>query len=487
MTIAESWKIRWPLLIFVVLLCGGCLYADAESSKLGTVIGIDIGTTYSSVGVYKDGRVEIIANDRGNKFTPSWIAFTDNETLIGDAAKNQALANAERTIFNVKRIIGRNFTDKVLLGFIDSVPYKIVNKEGKPFIEIKIKEGNTIVLTPQEITAIIITKMKETAEAFLGKEIKDAVITVPAYFNDAQRDATREAGVIAGLHVAEILNEPSAAAIAYSVMDNKSTGAKNLLVYHLGGGTMDVSIIKIENGILKVLATNGHTHLGGEDIDAEVAGHVARMFTIYDGMDIRNNSMALQKLRRECERAKRELSSQYKAWVEVEGFNLSRSLELRTLSNLAGAVMGKTIGRTMGIVNRAMKDAALWKHQIDEIVLVGGSTKSIEVQRRLKEEFRGKDEYKGLNPDEAAVCGAALKGAILSGEAGDEAKDLLLLDIAPPVVPETALDIQRIPEFKGLGKGGIINYGYQGRPSGWSSWVRYPYLAPLSRNHSLLG
>ncbi|KAI4364942.1 hypothetical protein MLD38_020973 [Melastoma candidum] len=252
-------------LIALSIVFFGCLFAlsiaKEEAAKLGTVIGIDLGTTYSCVGVYKNGHVEIIANDQGNRITPSWVAFTDSERLIGEAAKNQAAVNPERTVFDVKRLIGRKFEDKEVQRDMKLVPYKIVNKDGKPYIQVKIKDGETKVFSPEEISAMVLTKMKETAEAFLGKQIKDAVVTVPAYFNDAQRQATKDAGVIAGLNVARIINEPTAAAIAYGL--DKKGGEKNILVFDLGGGTFDVSILTIDNGVFEVLATNGDTHLGG--------------------------------------------------------------------------------------------------------------------------------------------------------------------------------------------------------------------------------
>jgi heat shock protein 5 len=252
--------------VVLAIIFFGCLFAFStakeEATKLGSVIGIDLGTTYSCVGVYKNGHVEIIANDQGNRITPSWVGFTDSERLIGEAAKNQAAVNPERTVFDVKRLIGRKFEDKEVQKDRKLVPYQIVNKDGKPYIQVKIKDGETKVFSPEEISAMILTKMKETAEAYLGKKIKDAVVTVPAYFNDAQRQATKDAGVIAGLNVARIINEPTAAAIAYGL--DKKGGEKNILVFDLGGGTFDVSVLTIDNGVFEVLSTNGDTHLGGK-------------------------------------------------------------------------------------------------------------------------------------------------------------------------------------------------------------------------------
>ncbi|KAK8703292.1 hypothetical protein V6N13_021614 [Hibiscus sabdariffa] len=351
---AGSWRARGSLVVVAIVLFG-CLFAISiakeEATKLGTVIGIDLGTTYSCVGVYKNGHVEIIANDQGNRITPSWVAFTDSERLIGEAAKNQAAVNAERTIFDVKRLIGRKFDDKEVQKDMKLVPYKIVNKDGKPYIQVKIKDGETKVFSPEEISAMVLTKMKETAEAFLGKKIKDAVVTVPAYFNDAQRQATKDAGIIAGLNVARIINEPTAAAIAYGL--DKKGGEKNILVFDLGGGTFDVSILTIDNGVFEVLSTNGDTHLGGEDFDQRIMEYFIKLIKKKHGKDISKDNRALGKLRREAERAKRALSSQ---------------------------------------------------HQ---------------------------EPNKGVNPDEAVAYGAAVQGGILSGEGGDETKDILLLDVAP--------------------------------------------------------
>ncbi|KVH89984.1 Heat shock protein 70, conserved site-containing protein [Cynara cardunculus var. scolymus] len=384
---------RFGIAITTIVLIG-CLVAISiakeEASKLGTVIGIDLGTTYSCVGVYKNGHVEIIANDQGNRITPSWVAFTDSERLIGEAAKNQAAVNAQRTIFDDMKL----------------VPYKIVNKDGKPYIQVKLKDGEKV-FSPEEISAMILTKMKETAEAFLGNRIKDAVVTVPAYFNDAQRQATKDAGVIAGLNVARIINEPTAAAIAYGL--DKKSGEKNILVFDLGGGTFDVSILTIDNGVFEVLATNGDTHLG----------------------DISKDNRAIGKLRREAERAKRALSSQHQIRVEIEslfdGTDFSEPLTRARFEELNNDLFKKT----MGPVKKAMEDAGLEKKQIDEIVLVGGSTRIPRVQQLLKDYFNGKEPNKGVNPDEAVAYGAAVQGGILSGEGGDETKDILLLDVAP--------------------------------------------------------
>ncbi|XP_074281622.1 luminal-binding protein-like [Silene latifolia] len=429
---AGTWWLRASSLIFGLILCGSLFdftIAKDEAPKLGTVIGIDLGTTYSCVGVYKDGKVEIIANDQGNRITPSWVGFTDNERLIGEAAKNQAAANAERTIFDVKRLIGRKFEDKEVQKDMKLVPYKIVNKDGKPYIQVKIQDGESKVFSPEEISAMILTRMKETAEVFLGKKITDAVVTVPAYFNDAQRQATKDAGVIAGLNVARIINEPTAAAIAYGL--DKKDGEKNILVFDLGGGTFDVSILTIDNGVFEVLATNGDTHLGGEDFDQRLMEYFIKLIKKKHNTDISKDNRALGKLRRECERAKRALSSQHQVRVEIEslfdGVDFSEPLTRARFEELNNDLFRKT----MGPVKKAMDDAGLQKNQIDQIVLVGGSTRIPKVQQLLKEYFNGKKPNKGVNPDEAVAFGAAVQGSILSGDGDEKTDSILLLDVAP--------------------------------------------------------
>ncbi|CAH9089605.1 unnamed protein product [Cuscuta epithymum] len=425
------WKRSGSLVLALVFI--GCLFAISiakeKETKLGTVIGIDLGTTYSCVGVYKNGHVEIIANDQGNRITPSWVAFTDKERLIGEAAKNQAVVNAERTIFDVKRLIGRRFEDQEVQKDMKLVPYKIVNKDGKPYVQVKIKDGEVRVFSPEEISAMVLTKMKETAEAFLGKEIKDAVVTVPAYFNNAQREATKDAGTIAGLNVARIINEPTAAAIAYGL--DKQDEEKNILVFDLGGGTFDVSILTIDNGVFEVLSTNGDTHLGGEDFDQRVMEYFIKLIKKKHGKDISRDYRALGKLKRECERAKRALSSQHQVRVEIEslfdGTDFSEPLTRARFEELNNDLFKKT----MGPVKKAMEDARLEKNQIHEIVLVGGSTRIPKVQQLLKEYFNGKEPNKGVNPDEAVAYGAAVQGGILSGEGGDETKKVLVINVTP--------------------------------------------------------
>jgi len=403
--------------------------ADEAEAEIGTVIGIDLGTTYSCVGVFKNGRVEIIANDQGNRITPSYVAFMENsDRLVGDAAKNQATINPENTVFDVKRLIGRKFSDKSVQADKKLVPYKIVSDKDKPVVQVTVG-GETKKFAPEEVSAMILSKMRATAETFLGKEIKNAVVTVPAYFNDAQRQATKDAGVISGMKVERIINEPTAAAIAYGM--DKTGGESNVLVFDLGGGTFDVTLLTIDNGVFEVLATNGDTHLGGEDFDQRVMQYFIKMMKKKNNVDISGDKRSLQKLRKEVERVKRALSTQQQARLEIEdladGFDFSETLTRARFEELNNDLFKKTLGP----VGKVMEDADLSKSEIDEIVLVGGSTRIPKVQSLISEFFGGKEPSKGINPDEAVAYGAAVQGGILSGEGGDATSDLLLLDVTP--------------------------------------------------------
>jgi len=416
----------------LALVASTLVMADEEAKEdgegTGTVIGIDLGTTYSCVAVYKDGQVQIIANDQGNRITPSYVAFTDSERLVGDAAKNQASLNPRNTVFDAKRLIGRRYTDKSVQHDKKLLPFELVNKNGKPMIEVEYK-GEKKQYAAEEISSMVLQKMKQVAETFLGKTINSAVVTVPAYFNDAQRQATKDAGVIAGLKVERIINEPTAAAIAYGL--DKKAKEKNIVVYDLGGGTFDVSILTIDEGVFEVLATNGDTHLGGEDFDQRVIAYFMKLIKKKYKKDLKGNRRAMAKLRREVEKAKRALSSVHQTKVEieslVEGLDLSETLTRARFEELNNDLFKKTLNP----VRKVLADAGLKKPEIHEVVLVGGSTRIPKVQQLIKDFFNGKEPNRGINPDEAVAYGAAVQGGILSGEGGDQTKDLLLLDVTP--------------------------------------------------------
>jgi heat shock protein 1/8 len=397
---------------------------------MSKAIGIDLGTTYSCVGVWQNDRVEIIANDQGNRTTPSYVAFTDSERLIGDAAKNQTAMNPKNTVFDAKRLIGRKFSDPKVQEDIRGWSFKVVpGVADKPSIEVDFK-GETKRFEPEEISSMVLTKMKEIAEMYIGTDIKDAVVTVPAYFNDSQRQATKDAAAIAGLNCLRIINEPTAAAIAYG-LDKHKDEDKNVLIFDLGGGTFDVSLLNIEGGIFEVKATAGDTHLGGEDFDARLLQHLSQEFKRKHKKDISDNPRALRRLRTACERAKRTLSSTTQSAVEIdslyEGVDFYTSITRARFEELNADLFRKC----MEPVERVIKDAKMDKSMVQEIVLVGGSTRIPKIQQMLSEYFNGKELNKSINPDEAVAYGAAVQAAILSGVDDSAVQDLLLLDVTP--------------------------------------------------------
>jgi len=397
---------------------------------MAPAVGIDLGTTYSCVGIFREDRCDIIANDQGNRTTPSFVAFTDTERLIGDAAKNQVAMNPTNTVFDAKRLIGRKFADAEVQADMKHFPFKIVDKGGKPIIQVEFK-GEEKTFTPEEISSMVLTKMRETAESYLGETVTNAVVTVPAYFNDSQRQATKDAGLIAGLNVLRIINEPTAAAIAYG-LDKKIEGERNVLIFDLGGGTFDVSLLTIEEGIFEVKSTAGDTHLGGEDFDNRLVSHLANEFKRKNKKDLTTNARALRRLRTACERAKRTLSSSAQTSIEIdslfEGIDFYTSLTRARFEELCQDLFRSTVQP----VDRVLSDAKIDKSQVHEIVLVGGSTRIPRIQKLITDYFNGKEPNKSINPDEAVAYGAAVQAAILSGDTSSKStNEILLLDVAP--------------------------------------------------------
>lgn len=390
-------------------------------------VGIDLGTTYSCVAYMKNGNIEIIANDQGNRTTPSYVAFTESERLIGEAAKNQCSMNPSNTIFDAKRLIGRKFDEPSVQSDIKHFSYDVFSKNGKPMIKAKYK-GEDKEYSAEEISAMILSKMKQTAESYIGETVDSAVITVPAYFSDQQRQATKDAGQIAGLNVLRIINEPTASAIAYG-LDNKSSKEKNVLIFDCGGGTHDISLLSIDEGIFEVKATSGNTHLGGEDFDNRLVDHFCREFKRKHKKDITTNSRSMRRLKTACERAKRTLSSSARASVEedsiFDGIDFNTSITRARFEDLCGDLFRNA----MDPVNKVLTDAKMAKNQIDEVVLVGGSTRIPKLQKMLSDYFGGKELCKSVNPDEAVAYGAAVQAAILSGDS--KSADILLIDVTP--------------------------------------------------------
>ncbi|WVQ99606.1 heat shock protein sks2 [Kwoniella sp. CBS 9459] len=401
---------------------------SAEDAFEGA-IGIDLGTTYSCVGVWANDRVEIIANDQGNRTTPSYVAFTEGERLIGDAAKNQSAMNPRNTVFDAKRLIGRRFDDADVKKDMKHWPFAVIDKDGSPFVEVDyLNEKKTF--SPQEISAMVLTKMKEIAEAKLGKTVKKAVVTVPAYFNDSQRLATKDAGTIAGLEVLRIINEPTAAAIAYG-LDEKTKEERNVLIFDLGGGTFDVSLLTIQGKVFSVKATAGDTHLGGEDFDNTLLEHFKAEFKRKSKHDISDDARAIRRLRSACERAKRTLSSVTQTTVEVDslyqGTDFSSNITRARFEEINAVAFKSTIDP----VEKVLKDSKIPAAKVDDIVLVGGSTRIPKIQSLVSEFFGGRQLNKSINPDEAVAYGAAVQAAVLTGQTSDKTADLLLLDVAP--------------------------------------------------------
>ncbi|KLJ08900.1 glucose-regulated protein [Blastomyces silverae] len=427
-----AWTTVFYLLLVLIapLTLLGTAHADADQAPIkeeyGTVIGIDLGTTYSCVGAMQNGKVEIFVNDQGNRITPSYVAFTDDERLVGDAAKNQYAANPTRTIFDIKRLIGRKFDDQDAQKDMKHFPFRVINKDGKPQVKVEVN-GKDKNFTPEEVSAMILGKMKEIAENYLGKTVTNAVVTVPAYFNDNQRQATKDAGIIAGLNVLRVVNEPTAAAIAYGL--DKTGDERQIIVYDLGGGTFDVSLLSIDNGAFEVLATAGDTHLGGEDFDQRVINHFAKMYNKKHNVDVTKDLKSMGKLKREVEKAKRTLSSQMSTRIEIEAFHEGKDFS-ETLTRAKFEELNMDLfKKTLRPVEQVLKDAKVKKSEVHDIVLVGGSTRIPKVQALLEEFFGGKKASKGINPDEAVAFGAAIQGGVLSGDEG--ASEIVLMDVNP--------------------------------------------------------
>ena len=402
-----------------------------DSSKYA--IGIDLGTTYSCVAVWQNDRVEIIANDQGNRTTPSYVAFADSERLIGDAAKSMAATNPKNTVFDAKRLIGRKFDDPTVKSDMEHWPFTVKSGvAGKPQIEVDFK-GERVTFQPEEISAMVLTKMKQTAEAYLGGEVKNAVITVPAYFNDSQRQATKDAGIIAGLNVLRIINEPTAAALAYG-LDRKKAGEQNVIIFDCGGGTHDISLITIDDGVFEVKATAGDTHLGGEDFDSAMVDWCVQEFEKKNkNTNVKDNARAIRRLHTACERAKRTLSSSTQVNIEIDtlidGIDFNAVITRAKFESLCDAAFRRTIAP----LEQVLRDAKMSKDQIHEIIMVGGSTRIPKIRDLVSSFFNGKKLNDSVHPDEAVAYGAAIQAHILTAgkDSTDRTSEIILLDVAP--------------------------------------------------------
>jgi len=407
-----------------------------KAEKKEWAIGIDLGTTYSCVGVFRNNEVEIIANDQGNRTTPSYVAWNDEERLLGDAAKNQVANNPSNTVFDAKRLMGRKFAEPIVQADMKLWPFKVVSdgsRDDKPLIEVYY-QGHVKKYHPEEISSMVLVKMKQTAEAFLGSRVRNAVVTVPAYFNDSQRQATKDAGEIAGLNVMRIVNEPTAAAIAYGLDDKTKKGADeetHILIFDMGGGTFDVSILTIQDTVFEVKATAGDPHLGGEDFDNRVLSHCIAEFKRKYKMDPIRNQRAIRRLRTQCERAKRQLSSQTSVTIEVDSLHEGKDFNIKMSRAKFEELNMDYFKKAMEPVTQCLTDSNFEKSKIQEVVLVGGSTRIPKVQQMIQQFFNGKELCKDINPDEAVAYGAAVQAAIVSGEGTKEVANMLLLDVAP--------------------------------------------------------